>query len=235
VTQQLALNLRLRDASSLENFWPGRNRELIEALAAALRALVSGDQRAQHVMYLWGEPGSGRTHLLEAACRRAESLGCAAAYVPLAQDPRLSPGVLEDREAAALVCLDDLDSVAGDDGWERALFALAERLRTASGMLLVAARRPPADLGLRLADLASRLAWGPIYQVQALDDAGKLAAMQLRAVRCGLTLPDDVARYILSRHPRDVPSLFALLERLDQSSLSEQRRLTIPFLRSLGI
>ncbi|UCH52606.1 MAG: DnaA regulatory inactivator Hda [Pseudomonadota bacterium] len=235
MSQQLALNVRLRDASSLENFIPGRNRELVESLRVALNALARDGHSAQPVVYLWGESGSGRSHLLEGACRAVDESQRRAAYVPLDQGPPLSPALLEDRETAALVCLDNLDAVAGGEDWERALFALTERLRAAGGMLLVAASRPPRDLGLCLADLASRLAWGPIYHVQALDDDGKLEALRVRAMRRGLTLPDEVARYILSRQPRDVHSLFALLERLDQSSLREQRRLTIPFVRSLGI
>jgi DnaA family protein len=235
MTGQLALNLRLRDGSSFENFWPVRNREAVARLQAALAELVRGAGRAEPAFFLWGEAGTGRTHLLEAACRTLGAQGLTAAYVPLTEHARLSPGLLEDRETEALICLDDLDAVAGDPAWEGALFALIERQRSAGGMLLAAARHAPARLGWRLADLASRLSWGPVYQLLALTDEDKLAAVRLRAERRGLDLPEDVARYVLSRHPRDLHSLFALLERLDQVSLAEQRRLTIPFLRSLGV
>ncbi len=229
---QLPLNLRLRDGSSFENFWPGRNRELLDRLQAALAALA-GDGRREPLLFVWGEPGTGRTHLLEAACRAAHACGLSAAYVPLADARALGPALLENREASALVCLDDLEAVAGDARWEAALFALSERLRAAGGMLLVAARRAPAHLGLRLPDLASRLGWGPVYQLPALSDDEKLAAMRLRATRRGLELSEEAARYILSRYARDLHSLFELLERLDRASLAQQRRITIPFVRSL--
>jgi DnaA family protein len=88
-------------------------------------------------------------------------------------------------------------------------------------------------LGLAMSELATRFAWGSVYQLKPLADDDKLAAMQLRARNRGLDLPPDAARYILHRYPRDLHSLFALLERIDAASLASQRRVTIPFLRDL--
>jgi DnaA family protein len=233
VSAQLPLNVRLRDGSSFDNYWAGRNGEAVASLKGTLDALAGGSGEHAAVIYLWGEPGTGRTHLLEAACHMAQARGLSAAFVPLAEARALAPAVLEDRELTALVCLDDLDAVAGDATWERALFALAERLRASRGTLLVGARSAPAQLGLTLPDLASRLAWGLVYQLHALSDADKLDAVRRRAARRGLELSDEVARYILHRYARDLHSLFGLLERLDQASLAQQRRITIPFLREL--
>ena len=113
------------------------------------------------------------------------------------------------------------------------MFALCERLRAAGGMLLAAGARPPRELGLKLPDLATRLGWGPVYALTPLGDDERLEAVRLRARNRGLEMPEEVARYILARYPRDLDSLFALLDKLDVASLAEQRRLTIPFLRSL--
>jgi DnaA family protein len=129
--------------------------------------------------------------------------------------------------------VDDVQAIAGHLDWERALFALYERLRAHGGVLLVAARVGPAALGLALPDLATRLAAGLVYQLQALREDEKIAALRLRAGLRGFELSDEVARYLLARHPRDLHSLFALLDRLDSATLAAQRRLTIPFLRSL--
>lgn len=233
MSAQLPLNVRLRDSSSFDNFWSARNREAVASLKAATDALGDGGGPREAVIYLWGEPGTGRTHLLEAACHAAHARGQSAAYVPLAEARTLAPALLEDREMTALVCLDDLDVIAGDAAWERAVFALTERLRAAHGTLVVGARRGPAQLGLSLPDLASRLAWGLVYQLHALSDEDKLDAVRLRAARRGLELSDEVARYMLQRHARDLHSLFGLLDRLDQASLAQQRRITIPFLRGL--
>jgi DnaA family protein len=183
-------------------------------------------------LYLWGEAGSGKTHLLEAACRGAPS-AAAPMYVPLRDRAELSPAMLEDLELATLVCVDDVDAIAADAAWERALFALYERLRAHGGLLVCAARVAPAALGLTLPDLATRLAAGLVYQLQPLSDAEKVAALRLRAKQRGMEMGEDVANYLLTRFPRDLHSLFALLDRLDGATLAAQRRLTIPFLRSL--
>lgn len=226
MSAQLALNLRLRDRSSFDNYCPGSNREALSGLGR----IAEG---APEVLYLWGEAATGRTHLLEAACRRTQERGAMPAYLPLHEVSTLGPGVLEGLEHAALVCLDDLESVAGRDDWERALFAFWEARRAAGGAIVLAASAPPAQLGLRLPDLVTRLASATVYQLRPLNDEQKLSALRERARRCGLDLGEEAARYLLARHPRDLTSLFALLERIDVAALERQRRVTIPFLRSL--
>ena len=238
---QLALNLRLRDASSFENYYVARNREAVERLQHAVQSLGGAPHAPASWLYLWGEPGTGKTHLLEAACRAAQEQGQAPLYVPLADKAALTTALLEDAEQVPLVCVDDVDAIAGDAKWEAALFALYERLRAQAcpeqgrrgGMLILAAHTSPAAIGLRLADLATRLAAGLVYQLQPLSDVEKIAALRLRAQRRGLTLTEEVANYLLTRFPRDMHSLFALLDKLDTATLAAQRRLTIPFLRGL--
>lgn len=231
--EQLALNLRLRDASSFENYLVGRNREAVERLQEVARSLGSAPHAPASWLYLRGEPGSGKTHLLEAVCRAAQERGHTPLYVPLAEKADFTTALLEDAEQAPLVCVDDVDAVAGDAPWEAALFALYEHLRAHGGMLVLAASASPAAIGLKLADLATRLAAGLVYQLHPLTDTEKLAALRLRARRRGLEMTEEVANYLLTRFPRDMHSLFALLDRLDTATLVAQRRLTIPFLRGL--
>jgi DnaA-homolog protein len=231
--EQLALNLRLRDASSFENYFAARNREPVERLQHAVRSLGDAPHSPASWLYLWGEPGTGKTHLLEAACRAAQEQGHAPLYVPFAGKADFTTALLEDVEQVPLVCVDDVDAIAGDASWEAALFALYERLRAQGGMLILAASASPVAIGLKLADLATRLAAGLVYQLQPLSDAEKIAALRLRAQRRGLEMTEEVANYLLTRFPRDLHSLFALLDRLDTATLAAQRRLTIPFLRGL--
>ncbi|HWR86913.1 MAG TPA: DnaA regulatory inactivator Hda, partial [Acidiferrobacterales bacterium] len=231
--EQLILNLRLRDASSFENYFAARNREAVERLQYSVRSLSSVPHAPASWLYLWGEPGTGKTHLLEAACRAAQEQGQAPLYVPLADKADFATALLEDVEQVPLVCVDDVDAIAGDATWEAALFALYEHLRAHGGMLILAARSSPAAIGLKLADLATRLAAGLVYQLQPLSDAEKIAALRLRAQRRGLEMTEEVANYLLTRFPRDMHSLFALLDKLDTATLAAQRRLTIPFLRGL--
>lgn len=229
---QLALNLRLRDASSFENFLVARNREPFDRVQASVARLAAHSTPAQW-LYLWGEDGCGKTHLLEAACRAAQEQGHAALYIPLCEKTTLSTALLEDVEQSALVCVDDVQAIAGDKAWEAALFALYERLRAQGGLLMLASQLSPANCGLQLADLATRLSAGLVYQLHALSDPEKISALRLRAQRRGLVMTEEVANYLLTRFPRDTHSLFALLDRLDAATLAAQRRLTIPFLRSL--
>jgi DnaA family protein len=200
---------------------------------AVVVTAATGDKTAAQMIFLWGADGSGKSHLLQAACRLAHELGIAPVYVPLADAAELSPSLLESAETAPLVCLDDVERIAGKPEWEMALFTLTERLRAAGGTLISAASSPPARLGLRLPDLASRLAWGTVYALEPLSDAEKLEAIRLRAHNRGFEMPEEVVQYILSRYPRDLRSLFDLLDRIDRASLAQQRRVTIPFLRRL--
>lgn len=233
MSRQLALNLRLKDASSFGNFLAGPNREAMEQLRAAVVQAATQANAKPAMIYLWGAEGAGKTHLLQAACRLAQELGVAPVYIPLAEVVALAPSLLEGLEETSLVCLDDVERIAGRAEWEAALFSLVERRRSTGGMLAVAASAPPDRLGLKLPDLASRLAWGTTYAMQPLSDAQKLEAVQLRARHRGFEMPEDVASYILSRYPRDLVSLFSLLDRIDEAALAQQRRVTIPFLRQL--
>lgn len=232
MSAQLALNLRLRDSASFANFSPARNAEALDCLRRALDTL-SGGSPSERVIYIWGPTGSGRSHLLQAACHYAQVLASNFSYVPLHDAIQLSPASLDDLDAAPLVCLDDVQAVAGKRAWEESVFAVAERLRSRSGLLIAAADAPPTQLNLTLPDLVTRLGWGPVFSLHALDDDEKIAALQLRAQRLGLELPVEVARYVLARYPRDMNSLFAWLDRADRQSLAAQRRLTIPFVREL--
>lgn len=232
MSAQLALNLRLKDSASFANFLPAYNAEAVDCLGRAVESLRHG-RSSERVIYLWGPSGAGRTHLLQAASHQAQAVDLPFSYVPLYEVRRLSPSVLDGLEAVQLVCLDDTHAVAGVRAWEEAVFTLIERLTARGGLLVASADAPAAQLALTLPDLATRLAWGPVYALQPLSDEEKLAALQLRAGRLGLELPVEVARYVLARYPRDMVSLFSWLDRIDRQSLVAKRRITIPFLREL--
>jgi DnaA family protein len=229
MTAQLALNVRLRDGSSFDNFHPAANREATERLR---RVLEESPTSGPSTLFLWGEGATGKSHLLQAACRLAHAQRRTSLYVPLGAAD-LHPRLLEAADDSFLVCVDDVQRIAGDAPWESAVFALYELARSSGTRLVVAATAAPMHLGLHMPELATRFAWGPVYQLRPLPDAAKLEAVRLRARNRGFDLPLDVARYILHRYPRDMHSLFELLERIDVASLASQRRVTIPFLRQL--
>lgn len=223
---QLPLGVGLSDHARFNNFYAGPNAELLTGLQSL--AADTGES----LLYCSGAPGSGKSHLLQASCALARENGMDAWYLSLA-DEGLAPAMLEGLEQADLICVDDLDVVAGQGSWEEALFHLYNRVRDKHSRMLVAGVGRPEALGLQLPDLVSRLRWGVIYRIQELDDDQRLAALQLRAKRRGLELPAETGCYLLRRCPRDLPALFAMLDRLDHAAMVAQRRLTIPFVKSV--
>ena len=225
---QLPLGVRLRDDATFANYSPGANAA---ALGYVERLCEADAGWTDSLIYLWGAAGVGRSHLLQAACLRFEQRDEAAVYLPLAEVADYGPELLDNLEQCELVCLDDLEAVAGRADWEEALFHLFNRLRDAGKRLLLAAATSPRELGVQLPDLQSRLTLALVFQLQELADEDKLRALQLRASRRGLQMPDEVGRFILTRGARSMSALFELLEQLDQASLQAQRKLTIPFLK----
>ena len=225
---QLPLGVRLRDDATFANYYPGANAA---ALGYVERLCEADAGWTDSLIYLWGAAGVGRSHLLQAAYLRFEQRDEAAVYLPLAEVADYGPELLDNLEQCELVCLDDLEAVAGRADWEEALFHLFNRLRDAGKRLLLAAATSPRELGVQLPDLQSRLTLALVFQLQELADEDKLRALQLRASRRGLQMPDEVGRFILTRGARSMSALFELLEQLDQASLQAQRKLTIPFLK----
>jgi DnaA family protein len=222
---QLPLPVHLRDDATLENF-------LFPDSLLPLRTTIESQQQPEGEpgIYLHGALGSGRSHLLQAACHARK--GGEALYLPLDQLCELSAeDVLADIEGLSLICLDNLDAIAGRPDWEEALFHLLNRARETHCRLLFSATSAPRQLGVQLADLESRLSWGIVFQLTEPSDADKLHILQFRAARRGMTLSDEAAQYIFNRASRSLGELIALLEQLDRASMIAQRQLSIPFIR----
>lgn len=182
-------------------------------------------------LYLAGPAGSGKTHLLLAACAEAQARGRRAAYLPLATVVGRLPEVLDGFEQAMLVCVDGLEAIAGERADEVALFHFHNRARAGNTMVIYAARLPPNELPLALRDLDSRLGQCVRLPLAALDDDGRRQVLQQRAARRGLELDETVLDFLFKRVGRDVATLTSLLDRLDTASLAAQRRITVPFLK----
>ena len=224
---QLPLGVGLRNGTTLENFLSGPNEEAV----GALTRLCAGS--GERLTFLWGKAGTGKSHLLEAVCHSAANRGQRTVFLPFGEAADLQPELLAGLEQFSIICIDDIDAIAGNRPWEQAAFNLYNRVEQWGGRLLVTARVPPHQADFELADLASRLSAGLTIQLHCLDENGRRAVVQQRARERGFTVPDDVAVFLLRRCRRDMHSLLDLLERLDRYSLAEQRRITIPFVRSL--
>ncbi len=229
VTEQILLRFIWRDGLSFDNYFVGENAEITQHLQHS----ASGDTAAEQFLFLWGCASVGKSHLLQAACQFAAEYQRTVAYLPMVELSELSPEIFDGLEKMSLVCIDDLQIIAGKAQWDEALFHFYNRVRDAGGRLLVTADTAPSALKTQLPDLQSRLLWGPVLQLMELDDAGKIAALKLRAKERGFDLPDEVAQFLMRRSARGMGSLLALLDRLDEASLVQQRKLTIPFVRGL--
>ncbi len=231
LTSQQPLALRLRADQTFDSFIspPGTAATRARQLA---QSLASGRERAS--LYLWGPAGCGKTHLLTAALATAGAHDLRAAYLPLRELGAAGVAVAVSAfEQFALVCVDDLDAVAGDAPAELALFHLYDRLRANGGRFIVTGNATPAGLGLCRPELKSRLGWGVICRLEALSDPDKRALLLRRAADQGLSLGEPVADYLLRHHSRDLHDLLATLERLDRATLAAQRHPTLPFVRAL--
>lgn len=225
MNQQQALALRLNPEPGFSNFVAEGNEEILDTLQN-----IAGADSGRFI-YLWGAAGTGKSHLLQAVCNAAAALRQPAAYLPLAQLTEYTADCLAGFGNISLICLDDMDRILQRPDWQEALYQLYNAVRQSNGVLISASRAPPRDLPLSLPDLKSRLAWGPAYHLQPLTDEAKCIVLQHLARERGMSLPAESAQYLLKRHSREMHQLAALLERLDRTSLAQQRKLTIPFIR----
>lgn len=219
--KQLALDFTSQPLPTLDNFVVGRNGELL----AGLKRLAAR-QASERFLYVWGRPGSGRSHLLRGAATELQRAGTAAVYIPCAAGTRLADGL----ERMDCVVLDDVDRL--DDEGQVEAFGLYNALREHNGALLAGGAAPPVQLKLR-EDLVTRLAWGLVYQVHALTDEEKSRALADYAAGRGFQLMPEVCDYLLTRSSRDLSSLLATLDALDRYSLETKRAVTVPLAREL--
>jgi DnaA-homolog protein len=224
-TPQLPLALRYPPDQRFDTFVPGESDTV-----APVRATAGGETPAGGSLCIVGAAGSGKTHLLLAACAAAEARGGRTAYLPLASARRRMRDAVEALHVNDLVALDGLEAVAGERGDEVALFDLHNRMRDAGGTVLYAAREAPDALPLALPDLRSRLQQGVRIALPVLDDAGRREVLRLRATRRGLQVDEAALDWLLRRVDRDLGSLTQLFDRLDRAALAAQRRITVPFL-----
>lgn len=223
--QQLTLNLGRKPKRDFDGFVEGDNAQLV----AALKKLPVSSERGFY--FIWGEPGCGKSHLLQAECQLAIQESCQSIYLEAGQLLEFGPEVLEGMEHFDLVCLDDIDQLLTLSNWEEALFHLYNRLMDRNCSLVVSARAAPRQLAIGLADLQSRLCSGEVYQIATLGDGAKVELMVSSAFDRGFQLSAEVAEYVIQRSARDVSSLQHIVEQLDALSLSEQRLITIPFVK----
>lgn len=227
--QQLPLDIEIKADATFGNFVTGGDDNA--QLVSMLEKVAEGESE---FVYLYGETGTGRSHLLQAFAQRYSECQPQAliAYIPL-DNMQLVPDMVEGLAGFDAVCIDGLERCLGDKAWETALFNLYNQLKEQNKTFIIAGMEAPQQLKVGLADLKSRLSAMLIHAIQPLSDVDKRLLMQKKAEERGLELTEEVAIFLLSRQQRDLPYLLGMLETLDQASLQAQRRLTIPFVKQV--
>jgi DnaA family protein len=215
--KQIPLAIGPEAARTFENFLPGPNA----AALAHLERLAPGAPP----VYLWGPPGSGKSHLLHAVVERAQRQGASTAWFEAAV-----PTPWQAPEQCDWIALDDCQAL--DEGQQQAAFALFVDAGAQGAVVVAAGSVPPVDLGVR-EDLRTRLGWGHVFALEPLAEPEVRSALRREADRRGTFLSDEVMDYLLTRFARDLKHLMAQLDRLDEFSLSTKRAITVPLLKQM--
>ena len=238
---QLPLPVSLPDDETFESFIPGGNDEVFALLSRIAShspdwrgepALALLDAASIPLINLVGNSGRGKSHLLYAMCHQLAAREVPHAYVNFTDVVNLSPKLLDALEQLPVICLDNIEAIEGHAAWEEAVFDLINRVsETRIGLLVIAARSGPNATGLQLPDLRSRLSAGLTYQLASLTDEQRGEVLSSRAQQRGLSLSAQALHYLLNHSQRDLPSLMALLDRLDQRSLQEQKKISVALVK----
>lgn len=212
---------------TFDSYFPGNNAEIVQQL----RALAEDGQEQQ--IFIWGDTGSGKSHLLQACCQQAKLQDKAPFYLAFVKDNLPPIALLDGMENMELVCLDDIQNIDDSKEWQQALFNFYNAHRQNNHKLLLAANCPPKYLAYELADIKTRMAWGLTLKIQSLQDDQLIEALAYRARYLGFALSDNVGRFLLNHYVHDLPALWALLGKIDRATLAAKRKLTIPFLKKI--
>lgn len=230
---QLPLPIHQIDEATFDNFYAENSAVLLESLKRNFTDVQ------QPFFYIWGGKSCGKSHLLKAVSNYFLLHQLTSSYIPLTKANYFSPLVLDNAELLNVICLDDIQAIAGNEEWEVAIFNLFNQIREQQGLfneqhktlLLISADCPPHQLKINLPDLRSRLTWGEVYQLMDLTDEQKCYILQQNAYQKGVELPDEVSQFLLKKLGTDLKELSNVLEKLDHASLQAQRKLTIPFVK----
>lgn len=224
---QVPLQFEFQTNLTFSSFFAGNNAEIINQLQALAK---TGEEQQ---IYLWGENGSGKSHLIQACCQLAKTKDKDPFFLSFDPKKLPSPALLEGLEQVELVCFDDIHCISGNDEWEAALFAFYNTHRQNNHKLLLTADCPPKFLPFILPDLKTRMNWGLTLRIQPLREDQIIEALTYKAHFLGFDIPANVGRFLMNHYVHDLPTLWLLLEKIDRATLVAQRKLTIPFLKQI--
>ncbi|MDD1631114.1 MAG: DnaA regulatory inactivator Hda [Methylococcaceae bacterium] len=227
MTRQVPVHFEFRANQTFDDFFPGTNLEIINHLQTS----IAGNGERQ--VFLWGQSGLGKSHLLQACCQQAQSLQLSSFYFALSSLELPDPELLTGLDKFDVVCFDNIEHIAGNQAWELGFFNFFNLHRDQGHTLILSAACPPDEIAIQLPDLKTRLNWGLTLKIQPLCDTDRITALIFKAGQMGFEISPQAGRFLLTHYDRDLSSLWALLTKLDRASLAAKRKLTIPFLKQI--
>ena len=235
---QIPLSFRPRRNEKFEQFVIGKNQIAFAAAKNFLEAHEDlqkrpGSLNNNRFRYLKGDSGSGKSLLLNAVCNQAREMGQVAIYLSIRHLIDRGGVPPADFQGVEVLCLDDLDALAGNADWEEAVFHYLNQMRACSGYVIMAGLQGPGRLDITLPDLRSRLAWGEVHGLKVLADYDKKTVLQQHARAQGVDVPEEVLNYLLKYGRRDMKSLLISLNALQQKAFAAKRAPTVPLMREV--
>ena len=208
---------------TFETFYLSSNKAVIDSIKDDKNKLI----------WIAGLQGTGKTHILQATVNYMDDGDNRLLYLPMEESKDFTPDILDNLNQFDLVAIDDIENVIGDFSWEEQLLILYEELIHTKCRILISSSDTPQGLRFKLPDLASRFSLGLVDRLKPMNEEQIIKAISLHATVRGFNLPEEVAKYLISRVPRDVSVLVDIIKLLDYESLSKQRKLTVPFIKTV--
>ena len=221
--RQIPLDVSLSEYMTFETFYLGPNKSVVDSLR---------DEKNQ-LIWLAGLEGFGKTHLLHAFLNSHEHENKKVLYLPMSESKVFTPDILDNLAQYDLVAIDDIENIIGDMTWEEQLLKFYEDSYNTNNKILITANDTPKGLNFLLPDLSSRFNLALIERLRPMNEDEMIKAILIHSKARGFDLPEDSAKYLINRVPRDVSVLIDMIKLLDYESLSMQRKLTIPFIKTV--
>lgn len=227
MAEQLRVNFEFRANQTFNDFFDGGNEEVIMHLQRCV------EEEGEQQVFIWGAHGLGKSHLLQACCHYAYSLKQQAFYYSFPKTNLPDPALMVGLDKFDLVCLDDIDHIAGDPVWERAFFTFFNQHRSDNHRLIMSSSLAPLTMMIELPDLKTRINWGLALKLKEFTEPESINALIFKAKRMGFEITPQVSAFLIKHHAKNWESIWILLNKLDEASLSANRKLTLPFLKKI--